>query len=87
MQFQKRPGGFFTTHAVAVGLLNRKLSRNHGKANALYMVSYYSGGWLGITGAGFAFERFGWHGVVFFVMCFLIIPLVTGIREGNAAPD
>ena len=79
--------GFFTIHSVAVGLLNRKLSRNHGKANALYMVSYYSGGWLGITGAGFAFERFGWPGVVFFVMCFLVIPLVTGIREGNAAPD
>jgi len=62
--------GFFSIHAVAVGLLNRKLSMNHGKANALYMLFYYTGGWLGITGAGFAFERFGWPGVVAFVIVF-----------------
>ena len=73
--------GFFTIHAVAVGLLNQKLSRSHGKANALYMVFYYTGGWLGITGAGFAFERFEWPGVVAFVMCFLVIPLLTGLNE------
>ena len=73
--------GFFSIHAVAVGLLNRKLSMNHGKANALYMLFYYTGGWLGITGAGFAFERFGWPGVVAFVICFLIIPLLTGLSE------
>ncbi|EFK12201.1 conserved hypothetical protein [delta proteobacterium NaphS2] len=76
--------GFFTIHAVAVGLLNRKLSRNHGKANAIYMLFYYTGGWLGITGAGFAFERFSWQGVVFFVMCFLVIPLITGLSEKKA---
>ncbi len=79
--------GFFTIHAVAIGLLNGKLSQNHGKANALYMVSYYAGGWLGITGGGFAFERFGWPGVVFFVMCFLAIPLATGLREGKTPSD
>lgn len=73
--------GFFTIHAVAVGLLNTKLSADHGKANALYVLFYYTGGWLGITGAGFAFQRGGWHGVVVFVMCFLIVPLATGLVE------
>ncbi len=73
--------GFFTIHAVAVGLLNQKLSGGHGKANALYVLFYYAGGWLGITGAGFAFERAGWPGVVGFVMCFLVIPLAAGISE------
>lgn len=73
--------GFFTIHAVAVGLLNRKLAGGHGKANALYVLFYYAGGWLGITGAGFAFQRGGWHGVVIFVMCFLLVPLATGIIE------
>ena len=73
--------GFFTIHAVAVGLLNRKLSNSHGKANALYVLFYYAGGWLGITGAGLVFERAGWAGVVGFVMCFLIVPLATGLRE------
>ena len=47
------------------------------------MLCYYTGGWLGITGAGFAFEKFGWRGVVFFVMCFLVIPFTTGLREGK----
>lgn len=73
--------GFFTIHAVAVGLLNRKLAGGHGKANALYVLFYYAGGWLGITGAGFAFQHRGWHGVVGFVMCFLVVPLVTGLLE------
>jgi YNFM family putative membrane transporter len=73
--------GFFTIHAVAVGLLNQKLSSSHGKANALYVMFYYAGGWLGITGAGFAFQQVGWNGVIGFVMCFLVIPLVTGFFE------
>jgi YNFM family putative membrane transporter len=73
--------GFFTVHAVAVGLLNRKLSSSHGKANALYAMFYYTGGWIGITGAGFAFQQAGWSGVVGFVMCFLVIPFVTGFIE------
>lgn len=77
--------GFFTIHAVAVGLLNRKLAGGHGKANALYVLFYYSGGWLGITGAGFAFQYGGWHGVIFFVMSFLVVPITTGILERRAA--
>ncbi|MFV0437257.1 MAG: MFS transporter [Desulfopila sp.] len=78
-------GGFFTIHAVAVGLLNSKLTGGHGKANALYVLFYYAGGWLGITGAGFAFQHSGWHGVVFFVMCFLLVPLTTGLIERRTA--
>ena len=73
--------GFFTLHAVAVGLLNQKLADNHGKANALYAMFYYVGGWAGITGAGFAFELSGWRGVVGFTMCFTAIPLATGFIE------
>jgi MFS transporter, YNFM family, putative membrane transport protein len=73
--------GFFTIHTVAIGMLNQKLSSGHGKANALYMMLYYAGGWVGITGAGFAFQKAGWKGVVFFVMSFLVIPLATGFFE------
>lgn len=73
--------GFFTIHAVAVGLLNSRLSGGHGKANALYVLFYYGGGWLGITGAGFAFEYKGWPGVIGFVMCFLAVPLITGLKN------
>ncbi len=73
--------GFFTIHAVAVGLLNQNLSGSHGKANALYVMFYYAGGWLGITGSGFAFQQAGWKGVIGFVMCFLAVPFFTGILE------
>ncbi|MBT4290566.1 MAG: MFS transporter [Deltaproteobacteria bacterium] len=73
--------GFFTIHSVAVGLLNQKLSGSHGKANALYVLFYYIGGWLGITGAGFVFQYIGWNGGIFFVMLFLVIPLITGLFE------
>jgi YNFM family putative membrane transporter len=76
--------GFFTIHAVAVGLLNQKLSSSHGKANSLYVLFYYAGGWLGITGAGFVFEKTGWRGVVGFVACFLVIPIATGLLERSS---
>ncbi len=76
--------GFFTIHSVAVGLLNKKLTRSHGKANALYTLFYYIGGWIGITGAGFAFQKADWEGVIFFVLCFLVIPFITGLSEKRA---
>ena len=76
--------GFFTIHSVAVGLLNSKLSSGQGKANALYILFYYTGGWMGITGAGYAFQYFDWQGVIGFVGCFLIVPLATGILEKKA---
>lgn len=77
--------GFFTIHAVGVGLLNQKLTTGHGKANALYILFYYTGGWLGITGAGFALERYQWNGVIGFVFLFLLIPLSTGLLERRAS--
>ncbi|TIH20278.1 MFS transporter [Marinifilum sp. JC120] len=73
--------GFFTIHTVAVVLLNRKLTCSHGKANALYVLFYYTGGWLGITGAGFAYEYAGWKGVILFLVAFLVIPFSTGMIE------
>ncbi|MCG8563466.1 MAG: MFS transporter [Desulfobacterales bacterium] len=73
--------GFFTIHTVSVGLLNQKLTRGHGKANAIYVLVYYAGGWVGITGAGLAFQSWGWSGVIAFVLSFLAIPLVTGWWE------
>jgi YNFM family putative membrane transporter len=73
--------GFFAIHAAAVGSLNRKLSRGHGRANALYVLFYYMGGWLGITGAGFAYRLGGWSAVVCSGLLLLIIPLIAGMGE------
>jgi YNFM family putative membrane transporter len=73
--------GFFTIHAAAVGSLNRKLSSGQGRANALYVLFYYMGGWFGITLSGFVYKQGGWSAVVYICMFFLIIPLGTGIGE------
>jgi YNFM family putative membrane transporter len=73
--------GFFTIHAAAVGSLNRKLSSGQGRANALYVLFYYMGGWLGITLSGFAYKHGGWSAVIYICLFFLAIPLSAGIGE------
>ena len=73
--------GFFTIHAAAVGSLNRRLLTGQGRANALYVLFYYMGGWLGITCTGFAFKQGGWNAVIYICAFFLLIPLSVGLGE------
>jgi MFS transporter, YNFM family, putative membrane transport protein len=73
--------GFFTVHAAAVGSLNRRLSIGQGRANALYVLFYYVGGWVGITGSGFAYTHGGWGAVISICALLLLIPLSVGIAE------
>ncbi len=75
--------GFFTVHATAVGALNRKLSSGQGRANALYVLFYYLGGWLGITSTGWAYQKGGWNTVIGICLGLLVIPLATGFKEGD----
>jgi YNFM family putative membrane transporter len=73
--------GFFSIHAAAVGALNRMLAGGQGKANALYVMFYYMGGWLGITVCGIAYKHGGWTAVVIICLALLIIPVSAGIAE------
>jgi YNFM family putative membrane transporter len=73
--------GFFTIHAAAVGSLNRRLTAGQGKANALYVLFYYLGGWFGITCSGFVFSQGGWSAVIYFWAVLLTIPVGAGIGE------
>jgi YNFM family putative membrane transporter len=73
--------GFFTIHSAAVGSLNSKLTSGQGRANSLYVLFYYIGGWLGITGSGLAFRQGGWSALVYILLLLLIIPLIAGIGE------
>jgi len=77
--------GFFTIHAAAVGSLNRKLSSGQGRANALYVLFYYMGGWLGITGSGFAYKQGGWSALIYISMLLLTIPISAGIGERKSS--
>jgi len=73
--------GFFSMHTSAVGLLNSRLVSGHGRANALYVLFYYAGGWIGITCCGFAYKYGGWNAVVSLCFIILLIPLSVGIGE------
>lgn len=73
--------GFFTIHAAAVGCLNSKLSEGYGRANSIYVLFYYIGGWTGITISGYIYKHFGWFAMIFVLLIFLVIPIITGILE------
>lgn len=75
--------GFFTIHAAAVGLLNRRLTANRGRANSLYVLAYYTGGAAGITAYGYAYTRYGWLGAVVLGIGVLLLPLSIGLIEMN----
>ena len=73
--------GFFTIHAAAVGGLNRRLSSGQGRANALYMLFYYIGGWVGISLSGLIYDFVGWQGMILFCLSLLSLPIIAGIGE------
>lgn len=73
--------GFFATHAAAVGALNRSLTSDRGKANALYTLFYYLGGASGITVAGVLYGRGGWAALTAFGAAILLLPLGAGVAE------
>ncbi len=75
--------GFFTIHSTAVGALNQRLDSGQGQANALYVLFYYSGGWIGITVSGFVYTLGGWAAVIGFCAILLVFPLMTGIFESR----
>jgi YNFM family putative membrane transporter len=73
--------GFFTTHAAAVGALNRRVKVSRGRANALYVLFYYAGGYAGITTSGYAYVYAGWPAVVTLGVLVLLVPMGTGLAE------
>ena len=76
--------GFFTVHSAAVGALNRRLSSGQGRANALYVLFYYVGGWAGITCSGVVYKLSGWHAVIGLSALFLAVPIIAGFGEIKA---
>lgn len=79
--------GFFSIHAAAAGLLNRRLTVSRGRANSLYILFYYLGGSIGITLSGLAYERSGWLGVAALGISMLFIPISIGWRERKMANE
>jgi YNFM family putative membrane transporter len=72
---------FSSMHAAAIGLLNRRLTSSQGRANSLYVLSYYLGGAAGITASGYAYDSYGWDGTVGLGTAVLLLPLCIGLIE------
>ncbi|ABK45037.1 major facilitator superfamily MFS_1 [Magnetococcus marinus MC-1] len=73
--------GFFTLHTASVGALNHRMTAGHGRANALYVLFYYLGGWMGVTLSGLAFEAWRWFGVMGLCVGMLALPFMAGWME------
>jgi YNFM family putative membrane transporter len=69
--------GMFTAQAVAPALVNSLARHGKGSAGALYLMFYYIGGTLGAVIPGFAWQSFGWSGVVVTCLGALIIALLS----------
>jgi YNFM family putative membrane transporter len=79
--------GYFALHASAVGALNRRLNSSRGRANALYVLFYYIGGFTGITVSGMAYSASGWPAVVGVCVAMLAIPIASGLAEHRNPPS
>ena len=73
--------GFFCIHSSAVGALNRKLTSGQGRANAIYVLFYYVGGWLGITVSGLVYKQGGWLMMIGACGVLLFFPIFAGLVE------
>jgi YNFM family putative membrane transporter len=71
--------GFFAIHASAAGSLNRRLVSSRGRANSLYVLFYYLGGFFGITVSGYAYLFAEWSGVVVLGTLLLSLPFIARI--------
>jgi len=76
--------GFFGVHAAALGTLNRRLTGSRGRANSLYVLFYYLGGFAGISATGWAYSHAGWPGAVTLAVAVLLVPLGVGLSEVRA---
>jgi MFS transporter, YNFM family, putative membrane transport protein len=63
---------------IFMGPTAGRISNRFGSGNVLFC---YAGGWLGITGSGFAYRLGGWSAAVLSAIFLLIIPLCAGIGE------
>jgi YNFM family putative membrane transporter len=70
--------GFFAVHSAATGALNSRVQHGKGRANALYVLFYYLGGFAGISLSGYALENMGWNGVVMLCLSMLLPSLAMG---------
>jgi YNFM family putative membrane transporter len=73
--------GFFALHSAAVGAINRVLAHGKGRANALYVLLYYAGGFTGISLGGVVYVWGGWTILVSMLLIVTALPAVMAVFE------
>ena len=69
--------GMFTAQSTAPAYVNATAHGSKGGASALYLAFYYGGASLGSVLPGFAWQAFGWHGVVATCVASLAVGLLA----------
>lgn len=69
--------GMFTAQSTAPAYVNATAQGAKGGASALYLAFYYGGASLGSVLPGFAWQAFGWHGVVATCVASLAVGLLA----------
>jgi YNFM family putative membrane transporter len=83
MHADKIISGYCRRFGRYAGSLNRKLSASRGRANSLYVLFYYIGGYAGITLSGYCYIYGGWSAIVILGSIMLLLPFITGIFENQ----
>ncbi|PKG23471.1 MFS transporter [Niallia nealsonii] len=81
--------GFFGSHSIASGWVSHRAVKNKAQASSLYLFLYYTGSSIGGTLGGVFWSILGWKGLIYMVICFIIIALfltlilfkVTGLTK------
>ena len=68
--------GFFIAHSLTSGWVSNIAHNNKAQASSLYLFFYYTGSSVGGTLAGFFWMKFGWGGVSFMNIFFLVSCLI-----------
>ena len=72
--------GFFAVHAVASGWVGRRAGPRRGLVSALYLSSYYLGGSIIGSAAGWPWSHAGWPGVVaVLLVCAGAVIVIAGV--------
>lgn len=79
--------GFFAVHSVASAWVSHRAGTRRGLVSALYLSSYYLGGSLLGTAAGWAWSHGGWPGLIAALLACAGLVIVIAVRLRRLAED
>ncbi|ULT57472.1 MFS transporter [Neobacillus drentensis] len=78
--------GFFGAHSIASSWVGRRARTAKAQASSLYLFFYYSGSSIAGTAGGFFWSKFGWEGVISFMVCLLLLAFPLSLKLSSIKP-